>query len=224
MFRLVRFSTLAFFLMSALHGQIPSSQIQASGTANINVMPDQAQLTISVISQGNTAQDTAQQNAQQTTDVIGAVQKTLGSAGTIQTIGYSLNPRYNSSNPPVIAGYTATNSLKVVMNDVNTLPGRVIDAANQAGANNISGISFGLQDSEPTLRQALSQAAKTAMAHAGAIASGLGVKTGAVLSAQEAGSVQPAFAVLTGMVSSTPVQTGTVSVTATVALTVQIAQ
>jgi len=61
----------------------------------------------------------------------------------------------------------------------------LIDAANQAGANIVGGLSVGLQNPEPLLEQALTLASKQATAQAAAIAAGLGSKLGAVLSAQE---------------------------------------
>jgi uncharacterized protein YggE len=69
----------------------------------------------------------------------------------------------------------------------------------------------------------LSAATKQAMAHAVAIASGLGGKVGDVVSAQEGSSYSPILAG-TGVAAgaSTPVQTGTVNVYASVTIVVQI--
>jgi uncharacterized protein YggE len=76
------------------------------------------------------------------------------------------------------------------------------------------------------VEQALTQATKQATAHASAIAAGLGGKLGAVLSAQEGSSYTP---VVVGgssaaMPVTTPVQTGTVTVYATVTIQVGLAQ
>ena len=109
--------------------------IQATGSATLSAPPDQVQLTAGVVTQASTAQDAAQQNALQTTAVIGAIQQVLGSSGTVQTTGYSVTPRYNNANPAAIVGYTASNALLVTILDLTSasgLPGKVIDAANQA--------------------------------------------------------------------------------------------
>ena len=87
----------------------------------------------------------------------------------------------------------------------------------------MSGISFGLQDPEPVLQQALGKASKTALAHAAAIAQGIGLKTGSVISATEGGAVVP-YRSDVGATAATPIQTGTVSVSATVSVTVQLTQ
>jgi uncharacterized protein YggE len=212
---------LVFLLPLLAVAQTPAS-VQATGSATVYVAPDQAQLTAGVITQAATAQAAAEQNATSTTAMLNALKAVLGVNGTIQTVGYSISPRYNNTNPPTITGYTASNTVQIVTVNLN-LVGPLIDAANQAGANNVSGISFGLQDPEPVLQQALGKASKTALAHAAAIAQGIGLKTGSVISATEGGAVVP-YRSDVGATAATPIQTGTVSVSATVSVTVQLTQ
>jgi uncharacterized protein YggE len=220
---------LVFGLMTApLSAQsVAAGSIQATGTANISVQPDQATLTAGVVTQATTAQDAGSQNATQTSAMIKALTGVLGTSGTVQTIYYSLSPRYSNpstNQPPVIIGYTATNTVQVVTNNLN-LVGPLIDAANQAGGNSIGGPFFGLQNPDPTIQQALTAASKQALAHAAAIAAGLGAKIGSVISAQEGTNVMP---IVTGTpvagANATPIQTGTVSVSATVTVTVAMLQ
>ncbi len=208
----------------ALQAQLPANSVQATGTATLSANPDQAQLTIGVVTDGTSAQDAAQRNATLTTAVQNALKAVLGSTGTIQTISYSVNPRYSSTpnQAPVIIGYTASNTVQVTTSDLS-LVGPLIDAGNQAGANNVGGLQFSLRDPDPLRQQALGQAAKQAHAHADAIAGGLGAKTGAVIAAVE-GSSQP-LPIGVGAASGstpTPVLSGQVNVTATVTLTVQL--
>jgi uncharacterized protein YggE len=204
---------------------IAAGSIQASASASISVQPDQATLTAGVVTQAATAQDAANQNATATTAMIKALTGVLGTNGTVETISYSLSPRYsNSTNqPPVIVGYTVTNTVQVTTNNLN-LVGPLIDAANQAGGNNIGGPNFGLQNPEPTLQQALAAASKKALAHASAIATGLGAKTGSMISAQEGTQITPVVTGAPTATSGTPIQTGTVSVSATVTVTVAMLQ
>ena len=209
----------SFFPLAA---QTPGT-IQATGTASINVKPDQAQLSLSIVTDAATAQQAAQQNATLSNAVIVALSGVLANSGSVQTVGYSLYPRYSNGQNPSIIGYTASNSLQVTTTDLN-LPGKLIDTANQAGANSIGGLSFGLQNSDPARQQALTAASKQALAHAAAIAAGLGARAGAVLSAQEGSTVTPISSLAPGVSSSTPVVTGTVSVSATVTVTTQLTQ
>jgi len=195
--------------------------IQAQGNASLSVQPDQAQLTISVSTDGATAQQAAQQNATQTNAVLNAVKQVLGSSGSIQTIGYSEYPRYTTGANSSIIGYTAANTVQVTTYDLS-LPGALIDAASQSGASTVGGLSFGLRDPDPTKQQALTAAAKQALAHASAIAAGLGAKAGPVVAAQESGTATPVLAVGVASAASTPIQSGYVTVTASVTVTVQL--
>ena len=199
--------------------------IQATGTATLNVTPDQVQLLVSVVTQATTAAQAGQQNASQTSAMIAALNQVLGRSGNLQTSGYSIYPRYSTvaGQSSTIIGYTAQNSLLVTAFDL-TLAGPLIDAANQAGAATVGNLTFGLQDPEPSRQQALTQAGKIALAHASAIAAGLNAKAGPVVSAVE-GTISSVVPVATGPsagASSTPVISGPVTVSATVTVTVQL--
>ena len=187
MHRFLRLLVCLPLLAGALLAQTSPGAIQAVGSATISVDPDQAQLAVGVVTQGATAQDAGQQNASLTTTVLNALKGVLGTAGTIQTIGYSISPRYSTTQgqTSAIIGYTASNTVEVTSFDLSLI-GRLIDTANQAGANSVGNLSFGLQNPEPYEEQALGLAAKQAQAHTNAIATGLGAKTGVVLSARKA--------------------------------------
>jgi uncharacterized protein YggE len=197
--------------------------IQAQGSASLYVQPDQAQLTVSVSTDAATAQQAAAQNATQTNQVLNALKQVLGNSGTVQTVGYSINPRYSNGSNPNIIGYTAMNTVQVTTSDLS-LPGQLIDAASGNGATNVYGLSFGLHDPDPARQQALTAATKQALAHAAAIAAGLNGKAGPVVSAVEGSTTVPILMATqsAGAISSTPVVTGYVTVTAYVTVTVQL--
>lgn len=221
----------AFLLFLAAAAPLPAQTqtagtIQATGNASLSVNPDQASIDVSVITQGATAQQAAQQNATQANTVIGALKQVLGSSGTIQTVSYSVYPTYSSTpgQSSQIVGYTVSNTVRATTTDL-TLPGPLIDAANQAGAGSVGNLSFSLQNPEPYEEQALTAAAKQAQAHAAAIAAGLGVKAGGIVSAQEGSQTIPIVMPTTAAAAgSTPIQSGPVTVSATVTITVQLTQ
>jgi uncharacterized protein YggE len=214
-------------LAAALAAQTPAAgTIQATGSGTVNVNPDQVQLTVSVTTDAATASLAAQQNATQTAAVTKALGQVLGQNGTIQTVAYSVYPRYSNTTgqTSIIIGYTASNTLLVTAFDL-TLAGPLIDAANQAGASSVGNLNFGLQNSDPATQQALTLAGKEALAHAAAIAAGLGAHAGAVVSAQEGSNVSPVPVVAaSGVATGTQITSGTVAVSATVTVTVQLTQ
>jgi uncharacterized protein len=213
-------------LLASLAGAQSTNTIQASGSATRNVKPDMAQLTIGVVTEATTAQAASDQNAAAADAVIKALQAVLGTSGSIQTAYYSISPRYSNqpNTTPTLIGYTVNNTVQVTTTNV-ALVGKLIDAGNAAGANTVNGPNFGLQDPEPETQLALAAASKQALAHAAAIASGLGSKTGAVVSAQESSTVSPILAGVGGLATAaTPIQTGTVNVSAHVTVTVAMVQ
>jgi uncharacterized protein YggE len=210
---------------------IPS--IRTSGEATISAKPDQAQIDIGVVTQAQSAQAAATQNAQRLDAVLAELRRALGPTSEIQTVSYTLSPNYRyprEGGTPTLTGYTATNVVQVKTSDLAQV-GKVIDAATQSGANQIQRLHFTLKDEMGVRAQALREAAQKARAKADAIASALGLRVVRVLRAEESSPVvRPVMSeafVARGDVAAappTPVEPGTIEVRATVALTVEVAQ
>jgi uncharacterized protein len=209
----------------------PRPSIRVSGEAIITAKPDEAQIDIGVVTQAQTAQDAATQNAQKVEAVISALRRSIGAGADIKTVGYSLTPNYRypeRGGQPTITGYTATNTVQVRTGNL-TQVGKIIDVAIQAGANNIHALRFTLKDAQAARAQALKEAAQKARAKADVLASALGLRIQRVLFVEEHGQATPipvyARAMMeAGAASQTPVEPGTIDVRATVTLTVEVAQ
>ena len=215
----------ALVFLPYVHAQQPQS-VQAVGSATVSGQPDQVKVDIGVTTTATTALDASTQNATQMTAVLNQVRQVLGPAADIKTIGYSITPNYRttSGQPPVLTGYTATNTVEVTASDSASIV-KVIDSVAPVGATNIQSLRFSIADDTPLRLQALGLAAKQAMAHAQAIAGGLGLKVGTVVAAQEGVSVTPIVGTLApGAAPSTPVEPGLVTVSATVTIAAQLTQ
>ena len=199
--------------------------VVAAGQGTVSVQPDEAKVQFSVVTQAVTASDAASQNATQVTAVLAALRSVPGPSANLKTLSYSLNPNYSNGSQPILIGYTATNTVQVTLSDLSLI-GKVIDTGIQAGANRVQGLQFDLKDDQPTRAQALKLATVQAKAHADAMASGLGLKTGAAISIQEgfATTVPPVRLGTAAPTATTPVETGTVDVTSTVTLEVELTQ
>jgi uncharacterized protein len=206
---------------------IPS--VSVTGEAIIVAAPDQAQIDIGVITQAQTSQAAAKENAQRVSAVITALKQAMGSEADIKTISYSLNPDYrypSEGGQPAIVGYTASNIVQVKTNRLEEV-GKIIDAAMAAGANTIYGLQFILKNKDAVVAQALRQAAISAESKAEALASALGLKILRILSLSEQGPVavpimQKMMARAESVDVQTPVEPGTIEVRAAVALTVEV--
>jgi uncharacterized protein YggE len=206
------------------------SRVVVTGDSTVQAQPDTAILTIAVVTQAKRAIDAQQDNASRTEAVVGAVKTVAGPGAEIKTSGYSLQPQriYRENQPPTISGYEARNSVTVVLSDLSKV-GPVIDAAGQAGANDVTGISFTLRKDRPARDQALTEATREALSKAQVMAQALGGRVVRVLEVQEEGTVRPMpiYAAEYGrevkMASvQTPIEVGTLDVTSRVQLIAEI--
>ena len=209
--------------------------VRAQGHATVSAKPDQVRIDIGVVSQGKTAQAAAAANATLFAEVMAALKKVVGTTGEIQTVGYAVNPDYKyprEGGTPTIAGYTATNTVRVTTSKVDQA-GEIIDAAGSKGANTMRGIHFGVKDERALRGRALREATQNARANAEAMAAGLGLKLVRVHRIEDAGApvVRPmqmemmqARAMAADAAPPTPVAPGEIEVEARVALTAELGQ
>jgi uncharacterized protein YggE len=86
--------------------------------------------------------------------------------------------------------YRVSNMVQVTIRDLNTV-GDIIDAAVAAGANNVWGVTFGLEDTEALEAQAREKAVANARARAESLAELNGVAVGDVIHISEIVGAQP---------------------------------
>ena len=216
---------------TALSDQPPVSSIRVTGDARVTAKPDRVQIDIGVTTRAAQSQDAATQNARQVDTVLTAVRKAAGPTAVLKTISYSLNPNYQyhpNGGEPTIDGYTALNVVQVTLDDLGKI-GAVIDAAAQAGANDVRGIQFTLRDQDAVRAQALREAVLRARGEADVLAAALGLKVLRVLTVEEnSPRIVPvrvyggATRVTAAAAPATPVEAGTLDVTADVTLSVEV--
>jgi uncharacterized protein YggE len=205
-------------------------RVLVTGDSIVQAQPDTAILTVSVVSQANRAIEAQQDNATRSDAVVRALKSAAGAGAEVKTSGYSLQPIrvYKENQPPTITGYEARNSVTVILSDL-TKVGPVIDATAQAGANDVSGISFTLRKDRATRDQALAEATREAVGKAGVIAQALGGRVVRVVEVQEEGVERPRpisqaeFGMArTTMATNTPIEVGTLDITSRVQLIAEV--
>lgn len=204
--------------------------IQVTGQAKVSETPDRVYIDIGVTTRERESEAAASQNAARVSAVIAAVKRVGGPAAQLTTTRYSMTPDYNyprDGGAPAITGYTASNVVQVRLDDLRRV-GAVIDAATQAGSNNVQDIRFALRDDEAPRAQALRQAALSARRDAEALAQALGLRIVRVISAREQSpEVGPVAlfkrSVVAAPAAATPVQAGAIEVSASLTLTVEVA-
>src|SRR5918994_1054604 len=203
---------------SATSAAAEAGGITVQGTASVEVVPDRAELTFGVESQGDTARAALAANAAEIRKVIAAL-KAAG-AVDLETQYVSLSPRYNERNEA--QGFTASNSVSATVRQI-ARAGAVVDAAVAAGANQVYGPNLSSGDQTELYREALEAAVANARASAQALASASGLALGRVTAIVEGGAApQPlpfAAADKALEAGSTPIEPGTQQVTAVVSVT-----
>jgi len=207
------------------------TKVIVTGDALVQAQPDTAILTVSVVTQARTAIEAQQDNANKSDAVVRALKNAAGAGAEVKTSGYSLQPQriYKEGQPPTITGYEARNSVTVTMSDL-TKVGPVIDAAAQAGSNDVAGISFTLRKDRPARDQALADATREAVSKAQVIATALGGRLVRVVEVQEEGVTrpQPIYGVQMEMMkassAATPIEVGTLDITSRVQLIAEVEQ
>ncbi|HEY7691398.1 MAG TPA: SIMPL domain-containing protein [Gaiellaceae bacterium] len=197
--------------------------IVVSGTGAVTTVPDRAQVSFGVSTDGKTASAALRANAAEMTRVIAALKAQGIAAADIRTDLISLSPRYSQSGDAVV-GYTATNSVSATVRNLAKV-GAVIDAAVDAGANQVSGPNLVRSDSAALYRAALRAAVADAKGKAQAIAAASGLHIRRISDVTE-GSAAPPPVPLTAKASgdtTTPVEPGTTQIEATVAVTFAVA-
>jgi hypothetical protein len=120
--------------------------ISLTGSGSASAQADQASVSLGVQVISMSARDAIGENADKMTAVIDAI-KALGvSEDDIITTSYSVYPQYDwTEDGRIFKGYTVTNLVQVTVKDLDIV-GDVIDAAADAGSNQINGISFELSE------------------------------------------------------------------------------
>lgn len=157
-------------------GDLPKDKtLTVQGTGSVMVEPDIARVTVGALTSDADADAAQDQNDSVMTEVIEAIRGAGVEEKDIQTTQYNVRPRYDyDSKTPEITGFEVTHMVTVIIRDIDTV-GKVLKAANEAGANQSQNISFGVDDRDAVYQEALKKAVENAEEKAQAVASPAGV-------------------------------------------------
>ncbi|HEX7751345.1 MAG TPA: SIMPL domain-containing protein [Novosphingobium sp.] len=209
--------------------------VQAEGRTTRR--PDLASFSAGVATAGKTAGEAMAANAAQMSKVVAALRRAGIAERDIQTSNLNLNPVYAPQQPrpdgtiepvePRIIGYQANNSVTVRQRDLAAF-GKVIDTLIAAGANQVNGPNFEMDDADAALDQARADAMKKARARAQLYATAAGLKVVRVVSIAESGGYMPRQAMAYKLEAApagadTPVLAGEVALQASVTVQYELA-
>jgi uncharacterized protein YggE len=212
-------------------------KLSLNATGKIDMVPDMATLSAGVVTEGKTARQALASNRTRMNGVFRALKQAGIKDRDMQTSGLSVSPiyaaSYSSSQPrsePRITGYRTSNQVMIIVRDLDGL-GSAIDALVDSGANNIGGVSFGLEDQQTALNLARKKAIANLMAKARLYADAAGFQIGDIISMSESGGYRPqpkvAYARMESMAmdsAPSPIAAGEVTSSITVNATFEIKQ
>lgn len=169
--------------------------ISVRGLGKISAVPDLADIQVGVMTQAPTAQAALLAN-NESMNRLHAILKEHGvAAKDVQTTQIQVSPQY--SQPPGrrpgeaveefiprVVGYRVDNSVRVTARDIGKL-GALLDALVQAGANQIHGISFRVDNADHLLDEARRKAMADAKRKAEILAGEAGVVVGSPIKISE---------------------------------------
>lgn len=174
-------------------GLQPLDTVTVGGQGMVKAGPDEAVLTVMVENDAPDAAQALATNSEQMTKVLARLKAEGLDDSAVQTANVAVYPnrRYDpNTGQETLEGYRASNSIRVTLTDL-TKVGGIFAAATEAGANNVMGPEWRLNDDTAAVSQALDEAFSKARAKAEALAAAAGLKLGDLVLMQESGSTTP---------------------------------
>jgi uncharacterized protein YggE len=179
-----------------MDGYSPAQTITVIGQGSVHAEPDIARVSIGIETSAESVAEAVQENGAEMDSILAALEDLGIDEKDIQTSNYSVYlDRYPETLPrAVVEGeeealapqpvYRVSNMVSVTIRELERV-GDVLDGVIEAGANNIWGVSFSLDDPEAAIADARVDAIADALARAGALAELSGVELGPVMSVSE---------------------------------------
>jgi uncharacterized protein YggE len=200
-----------------------SRTITVVGGGMVAAVPDVARVDMGVETSAPTVSEAVAENAAKMDALLAALSEAGVASKDIQTSNFSINlDRYVEPMLSVSSEearepqqrYRVSNMVTVIVRDLDTIS-EVLDGVLDAGANNIWGVNFDLDDKSEAMSDARTAAAADALARAEALAGLHGVELGSVVSVSEVvgGNAVPVrFAMEAGMGGGGPISAGEVEI------------
>ena len=157
--------------------------ITVTGVGQVDSVPDEAEFSLGITTKGGTAREALAANSDRMRRLVAALKAAGVAERDIKTQNVSIGPNYDGETGP--DGYSASNTVSVQIRDLDRA-GAVLEAASQAGANNVYGPSLTRANREALEAQALERAVENARKRAETLARAADVRLGRVTAIVEA--------------------------------------
>lgn len=184
-----------YFMIKALQGDLDTVRdtVTITGEGRVTAEPDTGAVTVTIITEGDEAEDAQEENIEQFNLVVMALKDLGVEEKDLQTTSFNVNPRYRyDEGERTQIGFEVRQSLEVTIRDLDK-SGEIIQAAGVNGVNQVSGLSFKVDEPEQYREEARRKALENAKEKADELAQVTGVRLGKIISFSESagGGVPP---------------------------------
>ena len=197
--------------------------ITVTGVGHVDAVPNQAEFSLGITTKGQTARAALTANSTRMQRLIAALKAAGVDERDIRTQDVSVGQSYDGGAEKT-DGYTATNSVSVRIRELDRA-GAVLEAASQAGANQVYGPALTREDRDGLEQKALEGAVANARKRAQTLARAAGVGVGrvtAIIESGQPGGFYEARATMDTASAEVPIEKGTEDIQATVTVTFAI--
>ena len=193
-------------------------QLSATGTADVK--PDIATISAGITTTGKSAREAIDANSRVAAEIVSAMTRQGVAERDIRTQTINVSPQFaqpqtyqpipsRRSDPnvemdegPRITGYIANNQVEVRIRDLDVAP-ELVDDLFEAGANNVYGPNFSLEDQAPAMRAARLDAVRNLQAQAAEYAAAFGKRIVRLTAVSDrGGSSGPVYRQVSGIVAT----------------------
>ena len=166
-----------------------STELSVVGEGKVDIVPDTATVNLGItVDTKPTVGEVKTILDKTNNDIVAAVMKQGIKKEDIKTQNYSLTPSYQYiDNQNKQTGFQGSVNMSIKMHDTN-LVGNVIESATAAGANQVLGTDFSVDNPDKAREEARNKAIENAKEQAQKLASNLGIRLGKVTNIVESGS------------------------------------
>src|SRR3989338_678235 len=165
--------------------------ITITGEGKITAIPDIATVEVGVITDKSDVVAAQKENTEKVNTLIKKVKDIGVEDKDIQTTNYQIYPQYDyTSGRQTLRGYQVSQSVRIKIRDLGKI-GTMLSSVGASGANQVSGVSFTIDEPEALRQQAREKALDNAREKAEALAKRAGVKLGKIVSFSESGGGAP---------------------------------
>ena len=164
-----------------------TNTVSFNGEGKVVAKPDIAKVSLSIVTDALTSKTAQDENSKKSKTVTDYLKKQSIDDKDIKTTGYNIYPQYKYQQyggQPTITGYQVNQSLEVKIRNLDNAS-NVLDGVVTAGANQIGGLSFEIDNPDALKAEARKKAIEDAKKKASELQGQVGISLGKIVNFSE---------------------------------------